>query len=81
MCHVYPSVGVKTPGRDDVYHYVSIGSDGPDGPRYVNLPVGILSPSDTQKDGSFVRDLLQDAQRITDPELKILLRPDQKSGP
>ncbi|GLY02645.1 DUF6000 family protein [Actinoplanes sp. NBRC 101535] len=76
-----PSADGKFLARVDVDHYVSTGHDGPDGPRYINLPAGILSPGATRNSNSFLRDLLRDARLITDPEVDFLLQPGRKFGP
>ncbi|GAA2466299.1 DUF6000 family protein [Winogradskya humida] len=56
--------------------YISVGEDGPDGPRYMNLPNGITMPTRIQKE-NFARDLGRDARQITDAELRTLLEPDR----
>ncbi|GAA2711603.1 DUF6000 family protein [Actinoplanes palleronii] len=54
--------------------YVSVGGDGPDGPRYLRLPSGILWPPEEQAD-QFLPDLLRDARDIDDTALEDLLQP------
>ncbi|XVU20720.1 DUF6000 family protein [Actinoplanes sp. CA-054009] len=59
---------------DSIERFVMVGADEADGPRYVNLPGGIVRPSQTQR-GRFADYLRRDARQITDADLDALLQP------